>query len=156
MAVFADDISTDVHLRWKKNPTRTSRIPPWDAFSRVSEVRMLLQKLLFPQNRACCASVLSRGLAQSWIHVLVIQYPSATSWNFKVWWMHCVTAAVQEMAHSCPSVPQDHLEESTKNSCEQASCISAKLSIKKLVSMQRLICHKNLFQITFDKKTIYQ
>lgn len=35
---------------------------------------------------------------------------------------------------------------STKNRCERASCISAKLSIKKLVSMQCLICHKNCFK----------
>lgn len=31
-------------------------------------------------------------------------------WNCKMWWMQCVTAAVQEMGHSCTSVPQDHLE----------------------------------------------
>lgn len=48
-------------------------------------------------------------------------------------WTHCVAAAVQERVLSRIRVPQDHLEESTKNRCKQALCISAKLSMRKSV-----------------------
>lgn len=108
LAVSADDISRDVCLHWKKPRTRTSRTPPSDAPSRASRVRTLLQKLLFPQNRACCAT----KRASTELHSCSCHPVSQCNfWNFKMWWMQCVTAAVQEMGRSCTSVPQDHLEE---------------------------------------------
>lgn len=145
-AVSADDISRDVCLYWKKPPTRTSRTPPSDAPSGASKVRRFLQKLLFPQNRACYAVALPKGPAQSWTRVLAIQYPRATPGILKcggcsVWQQLC-----KEWGAAAQVFHKTIWRKSTKNRCEQALCISAKLSIKKLVSMQCLICHKNCFK----------
>lgn len=146
LAVSADDISRDVCLHWKKPRTRTSRMPPSDAPSRASRVRTLLQKLLFPQNRACCAAVLPKGLAQSWIRVPVIQSPSATSGILKCGGCSAWQQLCKKWGAAAQVFHKTIWRKSTKNRCEQASCISAKLSIKKLVSMQCLICHKNCFK----------
>lgn len=69
---------------WKNASSGPSRIPPWDALSRVSKAGKLnlLQRLLFPQNSVQCFGAITSASTKL-IHVLVIQYPSATSWNVK-------------------------------------------------------------------------
>lgn len=111
LAVSADDISRDARLCWNKPPTRTSRTPPSDAPSRASKARRLLQKLLSLQNRACCAAALPKGSSTELDSCSCHPVSKCNSCHLKMWWMQRVTAAVQEMGHSCTSVPQDHLEE---------------------------------------------
>lgn len=105
LAVSADNISRDAHLCWEKPPTRTSRTPPSDAPSGASKVRRLLEKLLFPQNRATKRA----GTELDWCSCHPVS--KRNSWNLTMWWMQRVTAAVREVERSCTSVPQDHLEE---------------------------------------------
>lgn len=143
LAVSADSISRDARLCWKKPPSRTSRTPPSDAPSRASKGRRLLQKLLLPQKRACCAGALPEGTAQSWIRVLVSQYPSATPGILKCGGCSAWQQLGKKWGTAAQVFHKTIWRKSTKNRSEQASCISAKLSIKKLVSMQCLICHKN-------------
>lgn len=101
-------------------------------------------KATFPteQSLLCCST--SKGLAQSWIRVLAIQCPTPAIWKCggcSAWRQLC-----KKWGTAARVFHKTIWRKSTKNRSEQASCISAKLSIKKSVSMQCLICHRNCFK----------